>query len=95
VSKVTLPISLILAVALGATSVFAGPMAMDKTVAPVPPPCDWTGFYVGVNGGVGWQQSRFTDQNSAVYEGYYLGTATNTFDNVDYLAGGQAGYNYQ
>jgi len=94
--KVTLTKYFAFALTLAAVSAFAGPVVMEKNVAPAPAPmCDWTGFYVGVNGGVGWQQSRFTDQNSAVYEGYYFGTPTNTFDNVNFLAGGQAGYNYQ
>ncbi|HXX42125.1 MAG TPA: outer membrane beta-barrel protein [Chthoniobacterales bacterium] len=75
----------------------AGPMPVEKNVAPAPPPCDWTGFYVGVNGGVGWQQSRFTDNDYAGYEGYYEiqqgGTAT--WDNVNGVIGGQIGFNYQ
>jgi outer membrane immunogenic protein len=75
----------------------AGPVPMDKNVAPAPVACDWTGFYVGVNGGVGWQQSRFTDNNAAVYESSEAPQqgGTSTFDNVNYLAGGQVGFNYQ
>src|SRR5437588_846983 len=77
--------------------VFAGPMPMaEKNVAPVAPACDWTGFYIGINGGVGWQQSRFTNTDSTGYESYYFGGAsTTTWDNVDYLIGGQVGFNYQ
>ena len=85
------------ALILAAAAIFAGPMPMEKNVAPAPPPCDWTGFYVGVNGGVGWQQSRFTDDNYAGYEGeYYLQQGdTATWDNVNGLIGGQIGFNYQ
>src|SRR6202030_103608 len=74
----------------------AGPVPMDKTVAPVAPMCDWTGFYVGVNGGVCWQVSRFDDQNYAGYEGaYYVTEPSVTYDNVNFVAGGQMGFNYQ
>jgi outer membrane immunogenic protein len=95
--RTTLTSCFIFVVALLAAPAFAGPMVMEKNVAPAPPMCDWTGFYVGVNGGVGWQKSGFTDNNGAVYEGYDAPAygATNTFDNVSYLAGGQVGYNYQ
>src|ERR1700719_1060544 len=82
-----------------ALSAFAGPMPMEKNVAPVvEPTCDWTGFYVGINGGVGWQESRFTDQNAAanVEDGFSFSTpSSNYWDNVNFLAGGQMGFNYQ
>ena len=74
----------------------AGPMPVEKNVAPAPPPCDWTGFYVGVNGGIGWQESRFSDQNYAGYEGaYYVTEPGVTYDNVNGVIGGQMGFNYQ
>src|SRR5437763_1310149 len=74
----------------------AGPVPMEKNVAPAPVVCDWTGFYLGVNGGVGWQQSRWTNNDAAGYESYYFGGAsTTTWDNVNGLIGGQVGFNYQ
>jgi outer membrane immunogenic protein len=94
-TKVTLAISV--TVALSA-SVFAGPVALEKNVAPVAPACTWTGFYVGVNGGVGWQKSTFGDQNyaSAGGEGaYYIQQPSVTYDNVNGVVGGQVGFNYQ
>ncbi len=91
-NKLTLTTCIALA---AAASAFAGPMAMEKNVAPVAPACTWTGFYVGINGGLGWQQSRFTNNNDAGYEGYYFGANTTTWDNVNGLVGGQVGFNYQ
>jgi len=94
----TLTKSLITLTVLIAAAVFslAGPV-MEKNVAPVPmAECNWTGFYIGLNGGVGWQQSRFTNNDDGGYESYIFGGAsTTTWDNVDYLAGGQVGFNYQ
>ena len=94
----TLTKSLITLTVLIAAAVFslAGPV-MEKNVAPVPvAECNWTGFYIGINGGVGWQQSRFTNTDDGGYDAYYFGGAsTTTWDNVDYLAGGQVGFNYQ
>jgi len=48
-------------------------------------PYNWTGFYLGVNGGGGWGSSEWT--NSA-------GT-TGTFDISGGVVGGTAGYNWQ
>lgn len=91
--KITLTSCFTFVLALAAV---AGPIAMEKNVAPVPPPCTWTGFYVGINGGVGWQKSRFVDQNYGGYEGaYYAPGATADWDNINYQAGGQVGFNYQ
>jgi len=81
-----------------AASAFAGPMAAEKSMAPIAPApeCTWTGFYIGINSGIGWQESRFTNTDDAGYESYYFGGAsTTTWDNVDYVVGGQLGYNYQ
>jgi len=49
---------------------FAGPERPSgkemKEVAPAPPPCDWTGFYIGAHGGFGggdvfWRDDDFSD----------------------------------
>ena len=44
---------------------FAGPEPIrdykDKVVAPVPPPCDWRGFYIGLNAGGTFGNSNATD----------------------------------
>lgn len=55
-------------------------------VAPVPTTYDWTGFYIGVNGGYGWGDSNFKFKD--------VGTSSRTdFDGG--LAGGQIGANLQ
>ena len=49
-----------------------------------PPPYNWTGFYLGINGGGGWGSSDF----SAPF-------ATGSFNTSGGLVGGTLGYNYQ
>jgi outer membrane immunogenic protein len=48
---------------------------------------DWTGFYLGINGGWGESRSRFN------FEG--LGDSTGHFGGSGWQAGGTAGFNYQ
>jgi outer membrane immunogenic protein len=50
-------------------------------------PFNWTGFYVGINGGYGWGKSSWT--NTAT------GATTGDFNISGALAGGTAGYNLQ
>jgi len=50
----------------------------------VAPPYNWTGFYVGINGGGGWGRSDFADP-----------FATGSFKTSGALAGGTLGYNWQ
>ena len=50
----------------------------------VPPLYNWTGFYVGINGGYGWGTSSF----SAPF-------TTGSFDTSGGLVGGTLGYNWQ
>ena len=73
------------------TSTFAGPVPVEKNVAPMAPApeCTWTGFYIGINGGVGQLDSTFTDRND--WEDY----ATRKFTETAFVGGGQLGYNYQ
>ena len=74
-----------------AISVFAGPMPQEKNIAPVAPPCTWTGFYIGLNVGVGTLESTFTDRND--YDDSWSGTRA--FSEAAFIGGGQVGYNYQ
>ena len=62
----------------------APPVVKAPVVAP-PSVYDWTGFYLGVNGGYGWGQSSFDGLS---------GTAGN-FNTTGWVAGGTAGYNLQ
>jgi outer membrane immunogenic protein len=72
----------------------AGAAAADMPVpqgAPVPPPIyrpafyDWSGVYVGVNGGYGFGQSAWTD----------FGATTGNFKTNAFNIGGTLGANYQ
>lgn len=74
---------------------FAGPEPMrdykDKVVAPVPPPCDWQGFYIGGHIGGQWGESATTD-----LDGYNLvRNDRSRYDESGFIGGGQAGYNFQ
>jgi outer membrane immunogenic protein len=78
------------ALALAATSANAAdlPRAQPVVKAPVVVPLtayDWTGFYVGINGGGAWGRSSFDG---------VTGTA-GKFDTSGWVAGGTAGYNLQ
>jgi outer membrane immunogenic protein len=52
---------------------------------PPPPPPGWTGFYIGVNGGGGWNQN--TGRSDELGFGNILKPSGG-------LAGGQIGYNW-
>jgi outer membrane immunogenic protein len=77
-----LSLSLAAAVLIAATSTaFAADLPMRQTYAPaVAPLYNWTGFYVGINGGYGWGQKS------------PLNVFTNRFDNVSIdVSGGMVG----
>jgi outer membrane immunogenic protein len=58
------------------------------TRAPAIAPCyNWTGVYIGVNGGGGWGASRFDFSR--------LGTTTGDFNTSGGLVGGTIGFNWQ
>jgi outer membrane immunogenic protein len=74
-------------IALGVASASAADIPRRQMPAPVyvPPPLyNWTGFYVGINGGGGWGRSDF----SAPFP-------TGSFDVSGGLVGGTLGYNWQ
>lgn len=81
---------------IAASSAFAADMAPRYTKAPpMAAVYNWTGFYIGVNAGYSWGRSN-TD--AAFYNnatGLLLGTGTAAFDMDGWVAGGQAGYNWQ
>jgi outer membrane immunogenic protein len=73
-------------------ALIAGPaMAADLPVKapPIVPVYDWTGFYVGINGGYSFGRSE-TDFN---FPGFPI--VSGKFNLNGGLAGGQAGYNWQ
>jgi outer membrane immunogenic protein len=71
----------IAAVATPATAADLPPRPYVKAPAYGPQAYNWSGFYVGVNGGYGFGTSSFTD--------------TNNFDINGGLVGGTVGYNWQ
>lgn len=81
------------AVSLSALLVFAGSaMAADlmtqaPSAAPAASAYDWTGAYVGVNGGYGW--------GTLNYDPISLPRPAGSFDTSGWLGGLTAGYNYQ
>ena len=100
-----------------ALTALAGPEALpirdakDKEVmaSPAPPPCTWTGFYVGVNGGYAFSSSDNIHTKSDpvfVFAGaggpQFDATITDLSnfeqsagDNDGFIGGGQIGYNRQ
>ena len=70
-----------------------GNVAPDPSFAPVPPASgtDWTGAYIGAQGGYGWGQTQWPDLFGAVQP---LGSLPR-FDNSGWLAGGTIGVNAQ
>src|ERR1700730_5028565 len=72
----------------GALSVAALPaVAADYPLkAPPPPIWTWTGFYLGVEAGGGWDHQRWTNT---------IGVTTQDFQGTGGLAGVTLGYNWQ
>jgi outer membrane immunogenic protein len=77
-----------------ALTTFAGPEPIrdykDKVVAPVPPPCNWQGFYIGLHAGGEFGRSGVED-----LDGYNVAGDRSRFDATGVVLGGQAGYNFQ
>jgi outer membrane immunogenic protein len=59
------------------------------TYMPVAPVYNWTGFYIGLNGGAAFGQSNWTDSNPALFP------ATGNFPVNGFLFGGTLGGSYQ
>ena len=77
---------------LGVNYRFGG-IAPDPSFAPVPaaPGTNWTGAYIGAQGGYGWGQTQWPDVFGVVAPGGSLPR----FDNSGWLAGGTVGVNAQ
>jgi len=93
-------------IAAGALSLVVGsamaadlPTTKGPPVAYVPPAFSWTGFYVGLNAGGGWQNNNRNDGFfpffGAVPVGGTFFPVSNGGNNSGFLGGVQAGYNYQ
>jgi outer membrane immunogenic protein len=71
-------------VALASSASAADIPSRVAPVAPIPYAYNWTGFYLGINGGWGWGESRFRGPPS-----------TGRLESSGGLVGGTAGYNWQ
>ena len=60
-------------------------MPVKAPIAPPVPYYNWTGFYVGINGGGAWGRSSYD----------FPGAPTGNFNTNGWLGGATAGYNYQ
>ncbi|MGO8908989.1 MAG: outer membrane protein [Bradyrhizobium sp.] len=86
--------------ALVATPLFAADMAV-KAPPPAPVMSSWTGFYIGGNGGYGWNDTNVTgtpaDPNTtAVFLGQSnVAPASTSLNTTGWFGGVQAGYNWQ
>lgn len=86
-----------------ATLAFAGPEAiqtsskeMKETVAPAPT-CDfsWTGFYIGVRGGYGWDVGDVNLIPLPSAAAFNTNALTTHPDAEGFVGGGELGYNWQ
>src|SRR5437868_4014836 len=78
---------------MAAGSAGAADLAVPYKAPPPPPVYNWSGFYLGAHVGGGWGENRVTDNNLI---GFILGIPSSSqFSTSGWLAGGQAGYNYQ
>jgi len=74
--------------AFAAAPAFAAdlPVKARQPIAPIETVWNWSGFYVGVNGGYGWARSSHTDT---------AGVTSGGFNQRGGLVGGTVGYNWQ
>jgi opacity protein-like surface antigen len=63
-----------------------------KTEPVAAPPSDWTGFYIGINGGAGWAQSPLSESETEA-PGVVL--TMSGLNMNGFVVGGQFGYNWQ
>jgi outer membrane immunogenic protein len=79
-------VALLGATVMGVGAASAADLPVKAPPAPAPvPPYNWTGLYVGINGGGAWGHSSFA----------YVGGVDVGHNNNGGLVGGTIGYNYQ
>jgi outer membrane immunogenic protein len=76
--------ALVLAASFGVAN--AADMALKAAPPPAAPAWNWSGFYLGIEGGGGWARSQQTDT---------AGTTSGTYNQSGGLFGFTAGYNWQ
>ena len=95
----TLGMPLVAAFAFAAFPALAADLNAGYKNAPVyAAPSNWTGFYLGVNGGYGWGARSSTLDTQAIDSDLVpavIGAASSTFSNEGGFGGGQLGYNVQ
>jgi outer membrane immunogenic protein len=69
------------------TTAAAADLPTKAPLMPVPPPFNWTGFYIGPNAGAGWENFNIVEMVSGVSFGSNARGAI--------IGGGQVGFNYQ
>jgi outer membrane immunogenic protein len=86
------------AIAFGGSAARAADMAVPPRFMPPPPApvSNWTGFYLGLNGGFGGDQFKYPFSVGAVPAlGLGATTGTSTLHSSGFFGGGQVGYNWQ
>ncbi|MET0430466.1 MAG: outer membrane beta-barrel protein [Microvirga sp.] len=89
--------SLLAGAAVVALAASAQAADLPSRAAPAPmiaavPLFTWTGFYIGVNAGYGWNNN---DSNSTYYDPTIAYYGANSDEDGGFVGGGQVGYNYQ
>ena len=75
----------------GLSAAMAADLPHRPVPVPQPPAFSWTGFYIGVNAGLGWSNSGTINISDPI-----LGrTSINTAGRSGFVGGGQIGYNWQ
>ena len=91
--KKFIALTVVFTAVIGLTLSFAGPerysASKESAVSAVKPECDWSGFYIGINGGAATWQGKFTDLD------YFEGFGTTELEDTTFTVGGQMGYNWQ
>jgi outer membrane immunogenic protein len=84
-------LGLLASILAGAGTAGAADLAVKAPVYKAPPPVvkDWSGFYLGINGGYGWGDTKFASPFD-VFDNYF-----GALKPKGGLFGGHAGYNWQ
>ena len=85
---------------VSASTAGAADLPLPAKAPPPSPIFNWTGFYIGGNGGGGWSHSNYTESSvgTSVGPGFAVTTTTagsGSQSGSGGLAGGQIGYNYE
>ena len=80
------------AVIMGSGAVYAADLPVKARPLPVEPAFDWSGFYIGLNGGYGAQPSN---NDITLMNNFAVLARTGGFQASGGFGGGQAGYNWQ